>query len=716
MRTLLGVILSCFLFVQAIAQVTYKTTTFSIQKINTFKPNRTTPAFSPSLKSIEAPFPGGSSYKSFLQSQKTKQVRQLNNRNSRHVEPLERPTAPLPKVIQGFGLYGQYIPVLDTAYPIKGGTPLDNTMAISNDGFFLASVNSKVYGYDFNADTTSFETFGSANTVTFERFADSLDFDADDFPFDPKLLFDPIHERFIITFLAGRSPSDSRIVVGFSTSSNPAEPWHVYEVPGNPQNVNNWTDYPAFAITEEELFITVNLIEEGVSWQEGFRGSIIWQIPLENGYSGSSSLDATLYDDVRYDGEFIRNLCPVEGGVGPLGPNMYFLSNRNFDLANDSVFIAEVTNTAASGNAQLTVKHLKAELPYGMPPNGRQADTDLSDPTKGFQTNDSRMLGAFLHNNTIQYVANTINFETGLAAVYHGIIDHVDEGAAFLHGRIIGDSIRDFGYPNIAFTGTRDDESEAIIAFNHTSPTDFAGVSCVYYSDCDGYSSPLTLKTGDNYVDNFADGDSYERWGDYFGIQRVFNEPGKVWTTGFYGLADRKSSIWVNELQAPSYDIPAIDLDTAIGALGDACNGKLTIRGVDGWQPYEFFWSGTEMTDTVVNVNLCGEYYEVSLRDSTGCYALKNGQFDVEVSNTRIFPNPFRDRYSVTFTAKREGAHQFMLLDIQGKEVKVWQESIQRVGRNQFSFSPDPLAPGIYTLIIVADNEEILNEKLLKVD
>ena len=41
---------------------------------------------------------------------------------------------------------------------------------------------------------------------------------------------------------------------------------------------------------------------------------------------------------------------------------------------------------------------------------------------------------------------------------------------------------------------------------------------------------------------------AYERWGDYFGIQTAPYAPGRVWTAGFYGLANRSSSTWMNEL------------------------------------------------------------------------------------------------------------------------------------------------------------------------
>ena len=92
------------------------------------------------------------------------------------------------------------------------------------------------------------------------------------------ILYDPEENKFVLLFLSGRGPNDSKTVIGFSTTSNPADPWNVYEIDGNPLNNNTWTDYPQVALTKNELFYTVNLLKSGQGWIEGFDRTIIWQI------------------------------------------------------------------------------------------------------------------------------------------------------------------------------------------------------------------------------------------------------------------------------------------------------------------------------------------------------------------------------------------------------------------------------------------------------
>ena len=114
-----------------------------------------------------------------------------------------------------------------------------------------------------------------------------------------------------------------------------------------------------------------------------------------------------------------------------------------------------------------------------------------------------------------------------------------------------------------------------MITFNHTSPVDYAGFSYLYYTNDGAYTEPVKIKTGENYVDAFGDGD-YERWGDYSGSQRRYNETATVWAVGSWGKETKKNGTWIAELTStdsirpdefPSLEItaypnPTVDLVT----------------------------------------------------------------------------------------------------------------------------------------------------------
>jgi hypothetical protein len=482
-----------------------------VKKISVFNPKDIKPAFNAKMVNLEAPVPGGTSYRSALLELK-KEAGKKTPRKSGGLKTTISVQDGMP--LNGFSMrrLGKY-PVngelKDTILNIGGGIPLDNTLAISNDNYLMCGINSKLYMHDLNQGLEPTDS-----NIFVQDFADFAP--ATSSPFDPKLLYDPEKDRFIATFLTGRSPTSSGIILAFSTTNNPAkDPWNVYRVSGNPLNNNTWTDYPAIAMTEDELFYTVNLLVPGGDWKLTFSSTIIWQFDKESGYRGDSVLKTNLWSDISMDGRNLRNLAPIQGGDTLQGPNMYFLSNRNFDISNDSIFIVEVTGKIDDPDATLVVSVVKADVPYGVPPNGRQEDSDPNDPADGFDTNDARVLGSFIVGDDVQFVGNTMDFQTGNAAVYHGYIRDISSNPV-ITGQIIGHPTKDFGYPNIVYTGTNKCIGSSLIAFDHTSTTDYAGITTVNFSG--SYSDFTILKEGEGYVDRHAG--TYERWGDYFGIQR----------------------------------------------------------------------------------------------------------------------------------------------------------------------------------------------------
>ncbi len=422
----------------------------------------------------------------------------------------------------------------------NSGVPMDNDVAISNNGKLVSVTNNIIYMYDVNGNvllkSISLDTFGISQTPRYQKF-------------DPKALYDPFSDRFIIVYLNGFSSAATYITVAFSQTNDPTGIWNLYSINGNPFVTTQWSDYPMVSITEKDFFLTINLLKNGMPWQTGFAQTLIWQVGKDKGYSGQA-IASTMYSNIEFDGRKIRNLCPAKGGDEIKAPNMYFVSNRNLAANNDSIFLVEVTNSQESGAAALTAKVVMSPMHYFVPPNARQA------AGKTLQTNDSRILGAYYHNDKIQFVQNTLDTSTGTAGIYHGIMSNVS-GTPTIKAHIISDTLLDYGYPNISYCGTNithsglsEPENESIISFSHTAPTVFAGISSVYYDNHGNYSDRLNVKSGSNYIYiSFVGNNS--RWGDYSGSQRKFNEPGKVWITSTFGQANNKYGTWIAELGSP---------------------------------------------------------------------------------------------------------------------------------------------------------------------
>jgi hypothetical protein len=269
---------------------------------------------------------------------------------------------------------------------------------------------------------------------------------------------------------------------------------------------------------------------------------VIYQIRKSDGYAGAANLGYRLWDSVNYGGAPIRNIFPVKGGGSIKGPAQYFLSVRNMDATNDSVFLIKLPDTiGAAGNA-ISITALKSNLIYGFPPNGRQLNTTIK-----LQTNDARVLGAFAEGSEIQFVSTTVEPATGADAIYHGLIANYATAPTVQASYITVDTM-DFAYPNISFSGTHGGLNTSIISFDYSGPQHFPGVGAVMW-DGTAHSPLLKVKTGDSSIHVLND--TLQRWGDYTGSQPQWNLPGYVWIVGMYGKYNRGYSDWMAQLRSP---------------------------------------------------------------------------------------------------------------------------------------------------------------------
>ena len=397
---------------------------------------------------------------------------------------------------------------------ISGSTPNDNDMCIGNNGFIISVVNSSLFVYD---TTGKLKKTGSLGF--FAKELGNLDRD-----FDPRVLYDPNHDRFIAVFLNGNTSTTNTPVVAFSKSNDPTGEWNFYQLPGNPLGDTSWSDYPIIGISDKDLFLTLNLLQDDKGWKDGFRQSIIWQMSLDDGYAGDS-IDHILWTDIMYDGKPVWSICPSQGGMKPDGPAMYFLSVMPGDVSNDSLFLHTITNSVESGTAALSTKYVHCSQPYGLPPSAKQPDGQY------LETNDARVLTAMHQNGLIHFAGNTRDMNNNAAGIYYGILDPEKNSASL---QVLSYDTLDLGYPDIAYAGSgASDDHTVILTVSHSSDQTPAGAS-VIVMNYSGQFSPLTrVRAGIKSINELND--TFERWGDYSGIQRRYNDNNSFWLAGTYG-------------------------------------------------------------------------------------------------------------------------------------------------------------------------------------
>jgi hypothetical protein len=424
------------------------------------------------------------------------------------------------------------------------GTPADNNMCISNDGIIMSAVNSNVRFYNEEGELLAFKTLAAIAR-------DAGNFSAS--AYDPHTIYDPEADRFILIFLSGYSSKNTNLVVGFSQSNDPTEDWNFYKLPGNVHGDNTWSDYPFAGITHDELFIPVLLWFNGESGWDSEAQEIIWQIDKKKGYAGEE-LEYKYYDKIKVGNRLVWNTRPVWGSEKVYGPNVYLLANRGIDTQNDSFFLFEITNTLASGKAELKMKVAKADLAYGIPPSAKQPRAGDS-----LRTNYADVHGALLHYGKIHFVANSNHPNELKPGIYYGVIENLDDENPTVAGKIFTSDTLDLNYPNIAYAGGGGIDRSFVVNCLHSSATTNPG-SSVFFVDRNGEFSDLVIVKEGNGPINVLRNDQ-ERWGDYTGAQRKYNESGVTWLMGSFGNFNGGQDSWLAKVENTDPQLGEIEVE-----------------------------------------------------------------------------------------------------------------------------------------------------------
>lgn len=402
--------------------------------------------------------------------------------------------------------------------------PNDNDIAVSNNGTVVSVVNSNMSVFNDTGKLLINKRSLTSMTAAVGNYT---------WISDPRVIYDPNNDRFILVCFSGSLSTESVILVGFSQTNDPAANWNFYTLNGNSFNDSTWSDYPIISISDQDLFITFNQVKDNVSWTVGFKQSVIWQIQKYEGFAGTP-LVYDLWSGIQYNGGNLRNICPAKNQTTTMSNNMYFLTLRNVASTNDSIFVTEITDSKASGNAQLTTRVLTSPVTYGFPPNVPQKFGQY------LMTNDARVLAAVYENDYIHFGSNTINPQYMNAGVYLGTIKNISSTTPTVKADIISTATQEFGYPSMTYL-----ESGHKILYNmsHCYTDSFPGASVIYKNTNEDYSDIISVKDGLTIVNRLTD--SVERWGDYTNIQHMYNNPNRCYLSNSWGKSSA-NNCWIS--------------------------------------------------------------------------------------------------------------------------------------------------------------------------
>ncbi|MBK7409042.1 MAG: T9SS type A sorting domain-containing protein [Saprospirales bacterium] len=402
-----------------------------------------------------------------------------------------------------------------------GWYPPDNALAISDNGYIVSLINSNIRVYTENGSKLLDQPLGD--------FFSSLGLS--DFIYDPKVIYDADQDKFIIVALHGNTPANSKIVVSFSKTQNPADGWWSYLFSGNFLNINTWFDFPSIGVSGEDLFISGNLFNSN----DVFSQAVILQIDKQPGFTGGS-INWEYFNNVTDGlGASSFTVVPVSYGFnGSYGPGIYLVSTMSggggyahlYDITGNledeqDIFAYEIGTAAYS------------------PP----ADAEQLLTTKLLDIGDCRVLGGFFADGVIHYI-HAVDYGGGYGGIRYNRMDVTGQSITYVN---YGQNLYDYGYPTLVPAGADNSDQSVLIAFLRSSKSSFPEFRAVSVDEAMGVSPSVELKGGEYFINITAE--NVQRWGDYAGACRKHSAANPiVWVSGCFGKLNSTYGTWIAEL------------------------------------------------------------------------------------------------------------------------------------------------------------------------
>lgn len=535
-------------------------------------------------------------------------------------------------------------PIIGTNFKgneLKSWTPTDNTVAVSNGGKIVSCVN---YGIEY------YDTAGNyfLQNQTWNNFVNNTTLNQA--KFDPRVIYDNAHDRFILVLLHGFSSTKSKVLVCFSKTNDPMDGWNIYQLSGNPYQDSSWTDYPTIGVSNEDLFINGNRFGDAPNYN--WKGTYIYQISLTEGYAGTPlqyGLWNQIYTPSGIEG---MTLYPASDGQGRSMPEkMYFVQ-----LLPDSgshVYLYELNGKLQSPTKTLTSSE------YSIPHYELCGNAFEKDPTTGdidsLSTGSAWTQNAFSNHRYVHFCF-TGDIGNGWCGIHYGRIS-LDSNKAEVSS--YGAEGTDLAYPAVASLGYDSLDQGAVLAYVQSDTSHLPQVGVISIDHAMTWSSPQVVKTGDTSV-NILYPPSYaiqpERWGDYTGICRKYNaEIPQAWLAAAYATntPPRLASYgtWIAQITTADPHLPPPT--------------------------------------------------PASLNHTT------------ENQPNKIYPNPASDLFTLEFAIEKAGEIFIKIMDMNGRIIKVLFNDVVRESQNKLSFNQLMLAKGQYIVTVEQNHKAIVTKSLI---
>jgi hypothetical protein len=399
-------------------------------------------------------------------------------------------------------------------------TPSDTTGA-RGDSFIVAAVNTEIAVYNL----------GGTQVVAPVQLDDLSSASNGHFAFDPKVVYDPYDDTFVVAFLVQEDAPRLSLIVTVAIPNATAtdkSTWCATSFAGDafPGGPSLWADYPGLGFNDTRVTITTNQFAFP-STTGGFRSSQVLSIdkaglydcgqkrPVPDAFAGTATRDD--------NGNQAFTLRPAET-VGSSPGSQLMVSFGSVRGRGDYLTVWRIAPTATG----FALK--KASFPTGKvshPPLGTQQGGGLNKPDGWWDAGDTRFINAFYDADRGElFTAHTVlknlkpDTQTGgypeAANRWYEIDPATNlKGSVIARKGTIGSPEVDVGWPSVA----SDSSGVLYVTYNRASEprNEFLSAWVSTIQPGSTADAELLLHAGNA---TYNAGPGPERWGDYTAINR----------------------------------------------------------------------------------------------------------------------------------------------------------------------------------------------------
>ncbi|HKR02138.1 MAG TPA: DUF4214 domain-containing protein [Pyrinomonadaceae bacterium] len=386
--------------------------------------------------------------------------------------------------------------------------------------------------------------------------------------FDPKVLYDPYSNRWMMTACAERRSADSSVMIAVSRTSDPTGVWNLYRVDADSADVL-WADFPSIGFNKDWIVVQMNMfpITDGT----GTFTSHLYVFNKADLYAGGQGL-YTLIKAPKLGGTMVPAIT-----YDATLPAVYVLQTWNSNSGGNG-YLGLYSITGVVGSEVLNVANTTFPILIGTPNPWTVAAPEVGGTTDfapqlssalKVQNNDARMHSVVYRNGSIWGV-HTVFLPAGGSPTRSAVQwwELSPTGTIRQRGRIEDSTGNNFyAFPSISVNR----DNDVLIGYSRYSPAQFVSANYSFRAATDPLNTlrdDTVLKAGDaTYYKTGSATPPQNRWGDYSATVVDPVNDKDMWTIQEYAASpgstsDRWGTWWGKVSLASAPTQPSIEILT----------------------------------------------------------------------------------------------------------------------------------------------------------